>query len=229
MKKIFIFVILTLLCSFGIASAAGMFGAPEGASRPYMALGYSYEQNGMKMDDGPDFIAKQNQMFLQGGYGWSGSEVYMRLGFSDLRVQPNDMDNTFSDSYQPYGAIGAKYFSRINEAWGIGPFIQATYYFSDFSQYVNSTNVSVKNWWDTSIGFGVQYKVASSIAVYAGPFISWSNGKLYSNDVSTDFESNTNFGAYLGATGKVNDKVSVTAEGKYTDYFSGGLMVNYSF
>lgn len=226
MKKIFALVVSILLCSFSFTYAAGMFGAPEGAYGPYMGLGYWYDQTGMTPDNGSDFTIKQNQGFVQGGYGWSGSEIYARFGFSDLRAQENDVDSKFVDAYRTYATLGGKYFGRINEAFAVGPFIQGTYYFSEFSQ----NDVSIKDWWDVALGLGFQYKAASNVKLYAGPYIYWSDGKIESGKTSTNFDPQADGGVYFGVTYDVNKKLNVTAEGKYnSNDFSGGLMVNHPF
>jgi hypothetical protein len=229
MKKIFMIVISILLLSFGVASAASLFGPTEGASKPYASLGYSFDSLTMHPNDGANFKTESNQWFLQSGYGWSGSELYIRAGFSDLRATPEDGSSSLTAAYSPYVAVGGKYFYRINEAWGIGPFIQVSSYFSGPTQNVNGADVTFKDWWDTAIGASIQYKPTSKIKLYAGPYVYWSQGTIQSPIMSTNFGSASNWGGYLGAEGKINDKVSVTAEGKYSDYINGALMFNYSF
>ena len=99
-----------------------------------------------------DHIIRQNEIYSQAAYGAKNIwEIYARIGVSDLKISDvfsstdastTTNKNDFAENWKFFGTLGAKGFYPINETFGIGAFIQGTYYFSNFTDDVAGTSGS---------------------------------------------------------------------------------------
>jgi len=85
-----------------------------------------------------------------------------------------------------FSTLGAKGFYPINKTFGIGAFIQGTYYFSNFTDDVAGTNnnsgpfttdLKVKNLFDVNFGVGFQATIPYGIKIICGPLYLLFGGK----------------------------------------------------
>jgi hypothetical protein len=123
----------------------------------------------------------QNEIYSQVSYGEKNIwEISARIGVSDLKIfdafssteaSTSTNKNDFVDNRNFFGTLGAKGFYPINETFGIGAFVQGTYYFNQFSDGVAgnsgskpfSTDLKVDNLWDVNFGVGFQAAIPYGI------------------------------------------------------------------
>ena len=241
----------------GKAVAGGLFGPPQSISKGTGGLntgiGYLYHEDKYKNDT--ELVTRQNQIYSQLGYGTKTWELYGRVGISDLKVldafsstqgSTVTSKNDFQDNGEYFGTLGAKGFYPFDKTFGIGAFVQGSYYFTDFTDYVSGSfngahfqaNLKVKNLWDVNLGLGFQATVPYGIKLYIGPFISYSEAKasLSPNIPGLKFETGdvtikntTNIGGFTGIDIPLAKGFHLNVEGQYSERFSVGAAVTYSY
>lgn len=147
------------------------------------------------------------------------------------------------DTAKFYGGLGFKGILWENKTFSIGPIFQANYY----SKYKDSVvgvsggtaytvEYEAKDNWDVNLAVAVQAKF-NGFTFYAGPFVYWKNSKI-SFDVTgggatagdaVKYESENNVGGFGGVRVPVTKNISFELEGQFTNRFSGGAAVVYSF
>jgi hypothetical protein len=259
--KIKLAVVLSALLIFataGTAATSGLFGAPQTVSREdgglNTTIGYSYHED--KYKNGTDHIFRQNQVYSQVAYGGQNIwEIYGRIGISDLKISDAfnstvastiTTKNDFADNWKFFGALGAKGFLPINKIFGVGAFIQGTYYFSDFTDNVAGTDtgtpftagLKVKNMWDVNFGIGFQATIPYNIKLYAGPYVYYSEAKicLSTNTPGLPFGTNDALmknsslaGGFIGADIPLIKGFRLNIEGQYSERFSAGAAISYTY
>ncbi|HVN22864.1 MAG TPA: hypothetical protein VMT71_02755, partial [Syntrophorhabdales bacterium] len=150
------------------AASAGEFGPPEPTAAPgkfSLGVGYWFDQPNMKLDSNHllgTMTSKSNQYYLQGTYTFLKNwEVYGRFGAADQKLDTDTRN--YSDSAEPYGTLGFKGLAYQYKNFGIGPFVQGSW-------YGDHTGV-MKNQWDVNLGISAQYKVpvgGCALTVYGG-------------------------------------------------------------
>jgi hypothetical protein len=259
--KKFPFITLVVLLIFMIspaATAAGLFGAPQTVSRQQgglnTAIGYRYHQD--IFENGSDYKIRQNEIYSQAAYGAQNIwEIYARVGVADLKMvdifRSTDYlieidKNNFEENWKISGTLGAKAFYPINKIFGVGAFVQGTYYFSDFTDNVSGTNLGepfatylkVKNLWDINFGVGFQATLPCGTRLYAGPYIYYSGAEMsLSSDISgleysrEDFSvKNKSIAAgFAGADIPLSKGFRLNIEGQFADEFSAGAAVSYTY
>lgn len=199
----------------------------------------------------------QNTAYLQGSYGiFKNWEVFGRLGFADLQASDtfnwNTYTDDFKDTYQVFGTLGIKGVMYSNPSFAMGPFstfsigpILKGSYYSDYQDSamgaIGGTAVtmtySAKDMWDASFALAMQTKL-NSVILYAGPFAYWRNIKseltvqITGTGIFTDstkYESENNVGGFAGIRVPIMKNVNFELEGQYTNSFSAGAAVVYSF
>jgi len=259
--KFFLSIALTVLLIFSIntsATAAGLFGAPQTVSKEAgglnTAIGYWYHEDTYTNDT--DHIIRQNEVYSQVAYGAKNIwELYARIGVSDLKIfdafsstnaSTTTNKNDFAENWKFFGTLGAKGFYPINKTFGIGAFIQGTYYFSNFTDNVAGTSIStpfstdlkVKNLWDVNFGVGFQAAIPYGIKLYAGPYIYYSEAKVSlaanipgleyaAGNVSIKNKSIT--GGFAGIDIPLAKGFRLNVEAQYSDRFSSGAAVSYTY
>ena len=241
----------------GTAAASGLFGPPQSISKEtgglHTGIGYWYQENKYRNDT--EWVTRQNQIFTELGYGSRTWEIYGRLGISDLKVLDAfsstqgltaTSKSDFQDNGEYFGTLGAKGFYPFNKTFGIGAFVQGSYYFTDFTDYVSgsfngvpfTTNLKVKSLWDVNLGIGFQATVPYSIKLYIGPYLSYSEAKasLSPNIPGLRFETGdvtikntTNIGGFTGFDVPLAKGFHLNVEGQYSERFSVGAAVTYSY
>lgn len=189
------------------------------------------------------------------GYGAKNWEIYGRIGVSDLKVldafrstqaSTTTSKNDFEDNWKFFGTLGAKGFYPFNKTFGIGAFIQGTYYFSDFTDDVSGTQngvpftakLKVKNLWDVNFGMGFQATVPYRIKLYIGPYTYYSEAKASpsanipgltfgTGDVTV--RNQTNAGGFTGVDVPLARGFHLNVEGQYSERFSVGAAITYSY
>jgi hypothetical protein len=249
---------LLILLINSVATAGGLFGPPQTVSKEAgglnTAIGYWYHEDTYK--NGADYKIRQNEIYSQVAYGAKNIwEIYARIGVSDLKIfdafSSTDTatmtnKNDFEENWKFFGALGAKGFYPIKKTFGIGAFIQGTYYFSDFADDVSGTNSStpftadlkVKNLWDVNFGVGFQATIPYGIRLYAGPYIYYSEAKVSlaasirgleyaTGDVSV--QNKSIMGGFAGVDIPLIKGFRLNVEGQYSDKFSAGAAVTYTY
>jgi hypothetical protein len=239
------------------AAAGGLFGPPQSISKEAGGLntGIGYWVHEDKYRNGTELVTRQNQIFSHLGYGTQTWEIYGRVGMSDLKVSDAfsstqgsvaTSKNDFQDNGEFFGTLGAKGFYPFNKTFGIGAFVQGSYYFTDFTDYVSGSfngvpfkaDLKVKNFWDVNLGIGFQATVPYGIKLYIGPYISYSEAKasLSQNIPGLKFgtgditiKNSTNIGGFTGVDVPLAKGFHLNVEGQYSEKFSVGAAVTYSY
>jgi hypothetical protein len=259
--KIFPVIVLALLLNLMIgrsAAASGLFGPLQTVSRQAggvnTVIGYWYHEDIYK--NGAEHVVRQNQIYSQAAYGGKNIwEIYARIGISDLKVFDvfNSADastatnkNNFEDNWKFSGTLGAKGFYPINEIFGVGAFIQGTYYFSDFTDDVAgisggnpfTAELRIKNLWDVNFGAGFQITIPRGIKLYAGPYIYYSGAEmaLSSNvsgleygDGNVSVKNKTIAGGFAGLDIPLIKGFHLNIEGQFSERFSAGAAISYTY
>jgi hypothetical protein len=259
--KNFLVIALAGLLIFAICStavASGLFGPLQTVSKEAgglnTAIGYWYHEDTYKNDT--DHKIRQNEIYSQAAYGAKNIwEIYARIGVSDLKifdvfksmVSTTTTDkNDFEENWKFFGTLGAKGFYPINKTFGIGAFIQGTYYFSNFTDDIagisNSapftTDLKVKNLFDVNFGIGFQATVPYGIKLYAGPYIYYSEAKmsLSANIPGLEYatgnvsiQNKSIVGGFTGLDIPLIKGFRLNIEGQFSDRFSAGAAVSYTY
>lgn len=248
---------LILLAVNGTAAGGGLFGPPQSISKEAGGLntgiGYRVYEDKYKKDT--EQVIRQNQIFSQLGYGTQTWELYGRVGISDLKIlgafnspqgSAATSKNDFEDNGEYFGTLGAKGFYPFNKTFGIGAFVQGSYYFTDFTDDVSGSfngapfraDLKVKNLWDVNLGIGFQAKVPFGIKLYIGPYACYSEAKtsFSQNITGLKFEpgdgtikNTTNLGGFAGVDVPLARGFHLNVEGQYSERFSVGVAVTYSY
>ena len=241
----------------GTAAAGGLFGPPQSVSREegglHTGIGYDYRQD--QYQNGGKYVFKQNQVFSELGYGAERWDVYGRIGVSDLKVldafRPTQAStatskNDLSDYGKFFGTLGGKAFLPINQTFGIGVFLQGSYSFQDFADGVAGTGngsgftgtLKVKNLWDANFGIGFQAKVLRDVKLYLGPYAYYSEARMSpsSNVPGLPFSAGdarvhnrTPVGGFAGIDLPLARGFHLNVEGQYSQRFSAGAVVTFSY
>ncbi len=241
----------------GTAAAGGLFGSPQPVSKEagglHTGIGYWYQED--KYKNGTEHVTRQNQIYSELGYGARNWEMYGRIGVSDLKISDAFLStqaltttskNDFEDNWKFFGTLGAKGFYPFNKTFGIGAFIQGSYYFSDFTDDVSgihngapfTTELKVKNLWDVNFGVGFQATVPKGIKLYIGPYIYYSEAKISqsANIPGLEFsggnatiKNKTKGGGFTGVDVPLGKGFHLNVEGQYSERFSAGAVVTYSY
>lgn len=250
-----VFLILFLIS--GTAAAGGLFGPPQPLSRKdgglNTSIGYAHHED--KFENGEEYVIRQNQIYSQAAWGASNLwEVYGRIGIADLEIDDafRSTGSTtssrldFEDRENIFGTLGAKVFYPLRKTLGIGIFIQGSYFFSDFRDKVSgisnggfyTTELKVKNIWDIESGIGLQAVGPCGIKLYAGPYVYYSEA-----DVSPSrsiaglrlaagegtIKNRREAGGFAGILVPLGKGFHLNMEGRYSEKFSAGIAVSYTY
>lgn len=166
--------------------------------------------------------------------------------FSSTQVSTTTSKNDFEDNWKFFGTLGAKGFYPFNKTFGIGAFMQGSYYFSDFTDKVSGTHdgapftteLKVKNLWDVNFGLGFQATVPYGIKLYIGPYVYYSEAKIsQSANIpglefsagDTTIKNKTKVGGFTGFDIPLGKGFHLNVEGQYSERFSVGAAVAYSY
>ncbi len=234
-----------------------MFGPPQPASREaggiHTAIGYGYHED--KYKNGTDFVFRQNQFYSELGYGARNWDVYGRIGLADMKISDafrstqaatTTFRNDFADYWNAFGTLGAKGFYPFNETFGIGVFLQGTYYFGDFSDSLSgdrngapyTTTLKVKNIWDVNLGLGLQATVPHGVKFYIGPYAYYAEAKasMSANIPGLQFgtgdvrlKNKTKGGGFAGFDLPLARGFHLNVEGQYSERFSAGGAISFAY
>ena len=256
--KVIIISLLVFLAVRSVAAASGLFGPPQSISKNtgglHTGIGYWYHED--KYNAGADYVTRQNQLYSEVGYGTKNYwDMYVRLGISNLNVSDafssssaatTTFKNDFEENMNYFGTLGAKAFYPSGKIFGIGVFIQGTYYFRDFTDDVSGTQngapftieLRVKNLWDVNFGIGFQATVPYGIKMYLGPYVYYSEAKaspsanvtglaLTSGEMT--IKNKTSLGGFTGIEVPLAKGFRLNVEGQYSERLSAGAAVTYSY
>jgi hypothetical protein len=241
----------------GRAVAGGPFGPPQPIVREargvHTGIGYWHHEDGY--ENGAEQVTRQNQVYSELGYGSrTGWEITARVGASDLKL--NDAFSSsaattttsktdFEESWKFFSTLGAKGFYPFNGTFGLGAFVQGTYYFSDFTDTVSgmqsgvpfSVELRVKNIWNMNFGMGFQVTFPYDIKLYLGPVVTYSEFKVWPSasvageayTKETVVKNKTGFGGYTGIEIPLARGFRLNLEGQYTERWSVGSAVLYVY
>ncbi|MHB8136848.1 MAG: hypothetical protein ACYDGO_00495 [Smithellaceae bacterium] len=241
-----------------IADAGGMFGPPQTVSKESgglnTAIGYWYHEDTFKSET--DHQIRQHQVYSQVSYGSKNIwEIYGRIGMSDLKifdafrsthVLTATSKDHFEENWKFVGSVGAKGFFPLNRIFGIGAFLQASYNFSNFTDDIvgihNATpfidDLKIKNLWDVNFGIGLQAAVPFGIKLYAGPYIYYAEADAYlsyaipglqSGSQKVSWKNKSIAGGFFGVDIPLAKGFRLNIEGQYTDRFSVGSAITYTY
>jgi hypothetical protein len=250
--------VLIIFTAHNTAFAGGPFGPPQTVSKEAgglnTAIGYWYHEDIYK--NGTEHLIRQNQVYSHVGYGAKNLwEIYARIGVSDLKISDafsstnaltTTYKNNFEENWKFFGTLGAKGFYPINRIFGVGVFVQGTYYFSNFTDNVAGINNSspftadlkVKDIWDVNFGLGFQATVPYDIKLYAGPYLYYSEAKasltenipgLEYSAGNVSIKNKTIAGGFIGLDIPITKGFRLNVEGQYSDRFSAGAAVTYTY
>lgn len=237
--------------------AGSLFGPPQPVSRPdgglHTAIGYwRYED---KFKDGGDYVLKQNQLYTHAGYGardlW---EVYGRLGVADMKLENafsptdaltsasrSDLNDTWNNFF---GTLGGKLFYPYGKIFGVGAFLQGTYFFNYFSDGVSGTRaggpytagLKIKNMWDLNFGIGGQMAVADT-KFYLGPYFHHAEanaspapamtGLQFASD--TTIKNKSSVGVFAGIDAPLGRGFRFNIEAHYCEELSIGAGISFTY
>ena len=256
--KAIVIIVFFILIAPGRAAAGGPFGPPQPivkeAEGLHTGIGYWYHED--KYKNGTEQVIRQNQVYSEAGYGTKNYwDIYVRVGISDLNVSDAfsstsaatiTFKNDFEENRNYFGTFGAKGFYPFGKTFGVGAFIQGTYYFRDFTDHISGTRngapfaieLRMKNLWDVNFGIGFQATVPYGIKMYLGPYVYYSEAKVSpSADVAgvalasgeTTIKNKTSFGGFTGIEVPLAKGFRLNLEGQYTERLSVGAAVIYVY
>jgi opacity protein-like surface antigen len=255
--KLIVMLLFVLLTAPERGAAAGPFGPPQPIAREakglHTGIGYWFHED--RYADGGEQVTHQNQVYSELGYGSStGWGITARVGMSDLRLIDAFNSSTaatvtskrdFAEHWKFFSTLGAKGFYPFNKTFGMGAFIQGTYYFSDFTDDLSGTQggapflleMRVKNLWDVHLGIGFQFTVPDDIKLYLGPLVTYSEFKVspsagvagVTSAGETVMKNKTGFGGYAGIEVPLAKGFRLDLEGQYAERLSGGVAVIYVY
>jgi len=236
----------------------GPFGAPEAVSRAagglHTAFGYRFDQ--VQYENSIEIWMRQNQIYSEAGYGFKKyADIYARLGIADFAIRDvfrsTSSDtipdkNDFKDRWSFFGTLGVKGFYPVTDFFGVGIFVQGTYFFESFHDDISgvaggspfTSELKFKNLWDVCAGGGLQVSIPPGIKIYAGPYGYYSEVKAYprSRIAGLPFpagharmKSTNNWGGYGGLMLPLGKGFQLNVEGQYAERFSAGAAVTYTY
>ena len=252
LKGILVVMAIGLLASFGTASA-GQFGAPESLANDgnlSLGVGYFYYSNEYKNRTTNDtFKLKQNMIYAQLTASYRLVEFYGRVGGADMRIDDAFVTNgpgysgfksDFSDdSYKPFGTVGARGAWEFTPHLSLGPNLQASYFTKNTDQTTGTVNgVSAKQELEIGDSYRVEFGLFlqakfKPVTFYAGPFVYLVRGDFTNKGItattSDKFEENSILGGAGGIRINIYRGLSVELEARYSEEFSAGGLISYSF
>ncbi|MHB9098748.1 MAG: hypothetical protein ACYC5X_13110 [Syntrophales bacterium] len=251
-------ILFVILIAPGKAAAGGPFGTPEPVAKEtggfHTGIGYWFHEDTYK--NGTEQVIRQNQVYSELGYG-SGNrwEITARVGMSDLKgidaFSSSDASTAtskkdFEEHGKFFGTVGAKGFYPFNGTFGIGAFIQGSYYFSDFTDTVSGTRdgvpfsveLRVKNLWDVNFGMGLQVTAPYGIKMYVGPVARYSELTVWTSaDVAggkfsageTTLKNKAGLGGFAGIELPLAKGFRLNLEGQYDERWSAGAAILYVY
>lgn len=258
MIKMMVIIVFVALVAPGNTAAGGPFGPPQPmvkeAGGIHTGIGYWFHEDTYK--NGVEQATRQNQIYSELGYGsGKGWEITARVGMSDLKLvdafrssaaSTTTSKTEFEEHGKFFGTLGAKGFFPFNHIFGMGAFVQGSYYFSDFTDPVSGTQsgipflteLRVKNLWDVNFGIGFQAAVSHGIKIYIGPHVHYSEFKVSpSTDVAgvalasgeTTLKNRTVWGGFAGIEVPLAKGFRLNLEGQYVERLSYGAAVLYVY
>jgi len=257
----FLVIALAALFIFTIkpeAMATGLFGPLQTVSKEAgglnTAIGYFYHEDTYK--NSADHPMRLNEIYSQAAYGVKNiGGIYARVGLADMKIFDvfgssdasikTDREN-FEANWEFFGTLGAKAFYPINSIWGIGAFVQGTYYLSDFVDTVSGTDggtpfiseLKIKNFWNANFGVGIQAALPLGIKVYAGPYVYYSEAEVSLHSCVSGSEymveddtlrNKAIVGGFTGLDIPLAKGFRLNVEGQFADRFSAGAAVIYTY
>lgn len=270
MKKLIVILFFaSILLARQSLAFAGNFGSPRPTTVPGgFALGFGYFHYESKWGPEDDTFfgisdiwdeveAKSDRVYVQGSFSFLKNwEVYARVGAADMRLEDAFAGiEDFKDDYQPFGTAGIRGLFYNGGSWGIGPFAQVNYVFTDFENEISEVGIidgmpvhvsdkrKYENPWDISAGVAF-YMKQGIVNFYGGPFFYWGKADTEDDieliDVETDtlllsasgpttYEEKGNLGGYLGVQVSLGKGFNLEVEVIGRKRIGFGTALTYSF
>ncbi len=257
LRGFFVLMAISLLTSFGTASA-GQFGAPESLANDgnlSLGVGYFYYSNEYKNRTTSDtFKLKQNMIYAQLTAAYRQVEFYGRVGGADMKIDDKAFTTSApgysgfksdfnDDTFEPFVTVGARGAWEFAPHFSLGPNFQASYFIKNSDQTTGTVNgvsatqkLEVGDSYKVDFGIFLQAKI-KPVTFYAGPFIYLVRGDFTKENTISGittttrdkFEENSNFGGAAGMRINIYRGLSVELEARYSEEFSAGGLISYSF
>lgn len=248
---------IILLIGLGPAFAGGPFGPPQPVSKEkgglYTGIGYGYRED--EYQNGSEHVFRQNQVYSHLAYGAKNWEFFGRIGISDLKISDafrstrtstTTSKNDFEDNWKFFGTLGGKGYYPFTRTFGMGAFLLGSYHFKSFTDRVSGTqdglpfsgDLEVENFWDVNFGLGLQATVPHGIRLYIGPYVYYSEAKismfravpgLNSDGKRITVHNRTKVGGFTGFDLPLARGFHLNVEGQYSERFSFGAVVTFSY
>jgi hypothetical protein len=181
--------------------------------------------------------------------------IYGRIGVSDLKIldafrsnqaSTTTSKNDFMDYWKFFGTLGVQGYYPFDRTFGIGAFLQGSYYFQDFTDDISgtqngtpfTTELKVNNLWDVNLGIGIQATILNDTRLYVGPYLYHSQARI-SPSVNipglpfsageVTIRNKTSIGGFSGIDVPLAGGFHLVVEGRYSERFSVGTAVTYSY
>jgi hypothetical protein len=249
--------LLFLSCS-GVAAAGGPFGVPQSIAKStgglHTGIGYWYHED--KFNAGAEYLIRQQQVYSEVGYGTKNFwDIYLRVGITDLNVAGAFHStsaatvtgkNDFEENTNYFGTLGTKGFYPLDKTFGIGLFIQGTYFFRDSTDYATGTRngapfaveLRMQNLWDVNLGVGLQATVPYGVRMYLGPYVTYAEAKVSPSPPvagvalatgGLTMKNSTSLGGFTGIEVPLVKGFRLNIEGQYSERVSAGAAVTYTY
>jgi hypothetical protein len=240
------------------SAAGGPFGPPQPivkeAGGLHTGIGYWFHED--KYVNNMELVTRQNQVYSELGYGFgTGWEVTARIGRSDLNAVDAFSPSTgstatsksdFEENGKFFGTVGTKGFYPVSQRFGMGAFVQGTYYFSDLTDTVSGTRngipfsagLRIKNLWDVNFGLSLQVTIPQDIKIYIGTYFQYSELKVSPSENvvgltlatgETILRNNNGLGGFAGIEVPLAKGFRLNLEGQFTERPSAGVAVIYVY
>jgi hypothetical protein len=269
MKKLIVILFFASILAWQSLAFAGNFGSPKPTTVPGgFALGVGYHHYESKWEPEDDSFfgisdiwdeveAKSDRVYVQGSFSFLKNwEVYARFGAADMKLEDAFSGLAdFKGDYGPYGTAGIRGLFYNGGSWGIGPFAQVNYVFTDFENDISEVGIidgmlvhvsdkrKHENQRDISAGVAV-YMKQGIVNFYGGPFLYWgkvdteddieltdveTDALLLSASDSTTYEEKGNLGGYLGVQVSLGKGFNLEFEVIGKKRIAFGSALTYSF
>lgn len=250
MKKLLFGSLLIFLCLFiAVSGYAASVGEAETQGKGKVGIGVDqefifdrdmkYQKGTENMDWGKVEIDSMSRTMAKISYGLLDNlDLYVKLGAADAKVKGKAYDSWVGTD----GSFGVN--TNNGFAWGLGA--KATYelandwFLGTDVQYLRHKQDGRASYtgdpdWDVKYTFQ-EWQVAPYIAKRIGKFVPYA-GVKYSDlrmnhkdiDGTIKFKADDNFGMFVGTGYKINDRLSLNAEGRFIDETAISVACTYKF
>jgi hypothetical protein len=166
--------------------------------------------------------------------------------FRSIQPSTTTSKDDFEAGWKIFGTLGAKGFYPFHKTFGIGAFLQGSYYFSDFTDSVSGTEngapftmeLKVKDFWEVNCGAGIQATIPGDLKVFLGPYLYYAEAKispsanipgLELSTGNTTLRNQRSAGGFGGIEVPLGKGFRLNLTGQYAERFSAGAAVTFTY